>query len=326
MDYPMANNCLTFNHNSDDTYTVTNYLNNEVMTVGSGVVKFLEQLDGYTHPYDIDKSLEPDFVDELLDKLRDVGFIRENLFYKESTGTYLYALHIPKNRTNEMRPARIICFLLSWLILISWIPLLGFGIFSFVNSRLTTDYLMLGLVFGTVIGACLHEISHAISGCAYGALIFEIGVMLSHFVMPGAYVLMDDTPVKRKLRRAQINAAGIEMNLLLAGGFFLIASLTYEYSGLFFGCSLANVFLGLINLTVAFGLDGEHIMGNLIGEDNFAGKSIITILGKKERTLLRKKGINGRALIVASYIMGASQVSLLVLIVSNIIGVVSWFR
>lgn len=326
MDYPMANNCLTFKQNSDDTYTVTNYLNNEVVTVGSEVVYFLEQLDGYTHPYDIDRSLEPDFVDELLDKLRDVGFIRESLFFKESAGTYLYALHIPKNRTNEMRPARIICFFLSWLILILWVPLLGFGIFSFVNNQLTTDYLMLGLVFGTVIGACLHEISHAISGCAYGALIFEMGVMLSHFVLPGAYVLMDETPVKRKLRRAQINAAGIEMNLLLAGGFLLIASLTYEYSGLFFGCALANVFLGLLNLTVAFGLDGEHIMGNLIGEDNFAGKSMITIIGKKERTLLRKRGTNGKALIVASYIMGASQVSLLVIIVTNIIGVVSWFK
>lgn len=326
MEYPMANNCLVFKQNPDNTYTIKNYLNDEETTVGSGVVDFLRQLDGYTHPYDIDPSLEPDFVDELLDSFREVGFIRESLFYKESAGTYLYALYIPKNRTNKMRPARIICFFVSWLILLSWAPLLGLGIYSFVNGQLSSDYLMFGMVLGTIVGAFLHEISHAISACAYGGRIFEIGVMLSHFVMPGAYVLMDQTPVKRKLRRAQINAAGIEMNLLLAGAFFCFASTNYQYSGLLFGCALANVFLGLLNMTVAFGLDGEHVMGNLIGDDNFAGKSIITVLGKNERSLLKKKGINGQALIVASYIMGLSQVSLLVIIIANVIGVISWLK
>lgn len=326
MEYPMANNCLVFKQNLDNTYTIKNYLNDEETTVDSGVVEFLEQLDGYTHPYDIDPSLEPNFVDELLDSFREVGFIRESLLYKESTGTYLYALHIPENRTNKMCPARIICFFLSWLILLSWAPLLGFGIFSFINGRLSSDYLMLGMVFGTVIGAGLHEVSHYISGRAYGAFIFEMGVMLSHFIIPGAYVLMDLTPVKRKLRRAQINAAGIEMNLLLAGASFCLASMSYQYSGLLFGCALANVFLGLLNMTVAFGLDGEHVMGNLIGDDNFAGKSIITVLGKNERSLLKKKGINGQALIVASYIMGLSQVSLLIIIIANVIGVISWLK
>lgn len=329
MNYPMVNNCLTFKHNRDNTYIVTNYLNDEVITVDSDIVDYLVQLDGYTHPYDIDPSLEPVFVDELLDKFREDGLIRESLLYKAGTGTYLFALHIfhvSRKRTNEVRPARIMCFFLSWFILSSWLPLLIFGVFRFLNGSFNIDNLMFGMVIGTIIGAFLHEASHLISGQAYGALIFEAGLMISHFVVPGAYVLMDQTPVKKKLRLAQINAAGIEMNLLLAGVFFLIASLTYEFSGLFFGCALANVFLGLLNTITVFGMDGEHILANLIGDDNFAVKSKITIFEKKERALLRKRGINGRAVIAASYIMGFSQIALPILIIVNIIGVALWFK
>ena len=326
MNYPMVNNCLTFYHNEDDTYTIKNHNNDESVTVTSATAEFMEQLDGYTHPYYIDENLPADYVDGLLDKLRDEDLIRESRAHKVGLGTFLFTLFIPKNRTNDMRPARIVCFFLSWLILLSFIPALTFGIIAFINARFNSDNVILGLILGTVAGAVLHEISHAISGCAYGAPVFEMGVMLSHWVIPGAYVLMDQTPVKKRLRRAQINAAGVEMNLLFAGLSLCMASYIYSLSGMLLGCAVANVFLGLLNCTVSFGLDGEHILGNLIGDDGFVYNSIATVFGKEEKKELKKRGINGYMLIVASYIVGLSQLSVLVLIAANVLGVFLWFK
>jgi len=326
MKYPMANSCLSYYKNQDNTYTVKNYLTEKEATLSAETVAYLRELDGFTHPYDIEPDLAPDDVDLLLDRFRDAGLIRERRLHKEGVGTYLYTLFVPEQQTAKMGAGRMLCFFLSWLVLLAWAPVMVCGGVLLTKSDLNGEHVMPGILIGTLVGAILHEISHAVSGYAYGATVFEMGAMVSHFVLPGAYVLMDLTPVKKKLRRAQINAAGIEMNLLLTGVFLCLVSVSETFSGMLMGCALANLFLGLVNMTVAFGLDGEHIMGNLIGDDNFAGKSIVTLLDKDERRLLRKKGINGRALITASYIMSASQVSLVVLLITNVIGVIIWLR
>ena len=327
MDYPMVNNCLSYTYNEDnDTYTVKNIDTDEEITVNSSTVFFINKLDGKTNPFDLLPSVEPSLVVEYLDRLRDAELIRDSRLNKEVFGTWIYALFIPKDRTNRMRPARIICYFLSWLLVLSWIPAMAFGIYSFINGEIDTEHYVAGMVFGTLIGALLHELSHALSACAYGAPIYEIGVMITHYVLLGAYVKMDQEPVKKKLRRAQIDAAGVEMNMLLTGVFLFLASLNEVTCGLMFGAALANGFMGLINLFFIWGLDGGNILGNLLGDDNFVGNSFLTILGSEERRILKKQGISGYALILATLIIGISQISLIVIVVANFLGILVWIR
>lgn len=329
MKYPMIDNCLTFEYDEyEDLYIATHYADKDMRVVISpSVYDFLCCLDGKTHPYDILPSVDTYEIDILLDELRKKKLIRESWLHKSGFGTFELTLFIPKNRTNKMRPVRVICYFLNLIILLSFAPVLVFGMYRFTTAHFfNSDYLYLGLLVGSIIGIVLHEISHAISGCGYGARVFEMGALVFFWVMPGAYVMLDDSTVNKKLKKAQINAAGIEMNLLIAGIYFILYSLSYDLGGFFLGGAIANAFLGLVNMTLAFGLDGEHIIGNLINDDNFGGKAILTVIGREEKRILKKYGTYGYALFVASYVMGFMQISYLVLIATNIIGVILWLK
>ncbi len=327
MKYPMLSNRITTEYNeADDTYIINDYLLDERYTLDWFLAEFALQLDGKTHPYDVDRTIPTDTVDEMLDKLRSYDLLRERRFEYLGLGRILFSLIIFRKHKSNVRPARIICFFLNWLLLISFLPMLAFGAYSFHDRFVTGDFLITGLIVGTMIGLVLHECCHAISCCGYGGTVHEAGVMVSYFIIPGAYVMINTSDIKNRLRRAQVNAAGVEMNLLIAGLSLYLASVYYDIGGFMLGCAIANGFTAFINLSCTFGLDGEHILGNLIGDDNFLSNSFTTVTGKYYRRILSRKGISGRALILASYIMVSTQFSLIILLITSLVGLIIWIK
>ena len=220
---------------------------------------------------------------------------------------------------------RIFSFIVNGLILISWLPLLAFSIFYFFNNLydLSADYIILGSFVGLFIGMVMHELGHMCGCLAYGGRIFEIGIGIQ-FLLPCAYVLMNESRIKTRMKRIQVSAAGVEMNFLLAAIFLMLSARLVPLSGFFLGASIQNAFLALLNLTFIDGFDGTAIMGELLGVDSLIEKSRKVTKSKLRRKRLKRNGISGMITIVACFILRSVQVALPIVLFLNILGGFSW--
>ena len=145
--------------------------------------------------------------DDIIDFLRKYELIRSSNCINISFGTKLRTLWIPK----KSPWLRLFAFLSNVLLMVSWLPLLVVGITLFSKNivQMDFDYLWTGYFIGLFCGLFFHELGHAFAGISYGARVFEMGVMVMYCILPGAYVLLDRSTVKRRMQRVQVNVAGI---------------------------------------------------------------------------------------------------------------------
>lgn len=265
--------------------------------------------------------MDREAVDRLLLRFKKNGLIRESRFVREDFIAVMYTTcffrkcKITTRIAQKLNAALLLCFL----------PVFILGSFIYIKyGEPDWEWATVGIWAGLAVGLVLHEAGHAIAGLAYRARVFEAGIML-RFLFPGAYVMLDDRPVRNKLHRIQIYAAGVEMNLLIAGSAFLLASVTGEISGLFLGIAIQNIVLTALNLAFIWGLDGEKILSTLLGRKNIVDMATTIVFHKYKRKSLWKKGLDGKAATVASFFVCLMQIALPVLLLSNIIEVILWF-
>lgn len=324
--YPWLANWIRFKRIGNNKYKVYDCLFDKKYILTKESVDRLRMLDGDTDPLDIYSDLSEDEVYDLIEKYEQAGLIRKGRFLIKSFPTINYTLLVPqKTKTN-----RKICKALNLIILLSWLPLFAVGLYSFVNTNswmmgYVDNYeiqFILGYIVAILLGLSLHEISHAISCFAYGGDVFEFGVMLN-FIIPGAYILTNEKKIKNRFSLIQLFAAGIEMNFLIAGISFLLMPLYYySLSMFFFTIAFMNSLLGLFNLVLTGFLDGQRIFEKAFG---YSGKNSlfdsveVIIHSKRTRNYLRKKGINGKATIVFSYILFSFKLMMPIFILTDII-------
>ena len=321
--YPKISNTLTYKRVSADTVEVVDYLTENSFDFGIEVARFVRQLNGYTNPYKIRTALSKEEVDDTISFLDEYGLIRHRDTISVSFGTKLKTLWIPK-KTAFLKMLSIIP---NALLMISWLPLLIIGILSFVTNieNIEFDLLWTGYFIGLLVGMVVHEFGHAFAGIAYGARVFEMGVLIMHCILPGAYVLLDRTPVKRRLQRIQINAAGVESNFWLCGVCLLLGSAFPAFGGMFLNAAICNAFLGALNLTFIKGLDGAAIVSELFGVDNVVDRAKKVVFSAKIRKRMVCQGPSGLASVVMCYTLFVLQIALPVLLVTNVLEVVSCF-
>ena len=167
--------------------------------------------------------------------------------------------------------------------------------------------ILLGQWTGIITGAILHETGHASSALCYQGRVFEAGVLLQHY-MPGAYVMIDDTPIRSRLRKVQVLAAGVEMNILLSGIALFLCVYVPSSSTFYFGAALSNLLLALLNLTFTEGLDGMAVMGKLLGADSLVARARYALTAKEERLRLLRAGPHGVIELLICCILVALQV------------------
>ena len=200
MKYPAKNHLLLFKTTSDGI-CVKNILTEQEKMITEEEYIVLSKLDGKTNPYRLWSNVSRKDVDNLM--------------------RIMLALKIPRFKKKH----RKIALFLNDALMCAWIPVLILGVFMFIKEFgaespfLGPNDLLFGNIIGIVLGLVLHEIAHAFAALAYGAKVMEFGVMLYWF-LPCAYVLIEDSKVKDRLKRAQIRAAGIEMNMFLGGIFW----------------------------------------------------------------------------------------------------------
>lgn len=317
---PMLANWVRFRRVSENEYLVVDLLRDKTYTADAYTVWFLRQLDGETDPYSVDESMAPEVVDLLLETCLEIDLLRDKRFYSKSFLYLLVTLWQPK-----VTPAfRVVAAVANLFLLVSFIPMLILSIYLllFHTEDLVTDFLVTGTIFGLITGMFLHETGHMFACIAYGGRFFEMGVMLQNLIMPGAYVVINKEIIKSRMKRIQVNAAGVEMNLLLGSVFLSMASVSVPLSGFFLGAALANVFVALLNLTFINGIDGMNIMCELLGVRDLPERAKTILKSPRHRRRLMKDGVSGKLTVIMCIAVRITQIALPVLLFLNIIEVI----
>lgn len=319
--YPKINNWLSFNEIGFGEYEATDYLTDETYILGDRIAWFAMRLDGRTDPFSVSKRLSAQEVKTMLRELDRNGLLRRSMVLDTSARGLYYTLWTPKAKRETGR----ISFVLNRLLMILFLPVFLLGCVSFftVFPDLSGRAAVPIAVIGGLAGLALHEIAHAVASLACGGRVFEIGLMLQ-LPFSGAYVMTDDSKVKGALKRAQIDAAGIEANLLLAGLAFLLgAVLPWNTKG-FFYAALINAELALMNVLLIDGLDGAGIMSELLGIRSL-GKTAKTFFRDRRKSFRRRRA--GRPDAVYSTICFSTalvQPVHAVLLILNVWVILSW--
>lgn len=321
MKYPRIANYLVFSPKGRGQYTVRDCLNEEEYTFGSLIARFAGRLDGKTDPYRIIPGLERETVERMLFCLEEHGLLREGRVLTSSFATVLVTLLIPKWSPASRAFARVFNTLLKWL----WLPVPAAGVLLFL--RLLPDLngggILAGTLLGLALGIPLHELGHAFACIAGGGRVFEMGVM-TQFLLPGAYVLLDMEEIKNRFHRAQVHAAGVEMNFLLAGIFLLLTCFGWQGTT-FFSAAINNLVLAVFNLTLAQGLDGMGILSELLAADDLVEQARQLLGSKREKGRLRRRGAGGQAALWACRLISSLSLGLPLVIAANIVEVIACF-
>lgn len=291
--------------------------------------KYLTCLNGNRDEYQI-AGFSQEECEEYFYYLDSLFLIREpGRSIKFIEGETLHTLFIPdKKSTNSMLPK-----ILNFLLWISFLPVFIYGLncaFTYgidFNVKHWLANFLIGYGGGLAIGMIFHELAHAVACLSNkNGRLFEAGIMINGIV-PGAYVLIDNSRIKSRLKKVQIHLAGVEMNLLIAGILLIFMTSIRRYSSLYewkiaiFYAVVQNVFLALINITFSEGLDGEHVISYLMGGSivDEAKENIRQLFNhKKRKRYFEENGINGVARICVSFAILGFQLMIPLLIIANI--------
>lgn len=263
MKYPKIIDTLLYKRIDKSTYHVKNGITGVVYEMGTDIVRFMNKLDGKTDPFMINTCLSDFEIEEVLDFLWANELVTKKKWKKIGFLTY----GIPLFKVKTTQKMRIVSKILNFLLMISFVPIFIVGLYAVkdiysISMVDKNDFsYLLGLCVGTALGTILHEGAHASAGLGYNAHLFTCGIMIG--ITPGAYVELDDEHIKSSLKKAQISAAGIEMNLLLCGISMICMCLFNSALSLLGGIAFSNLLLASVNLLPIIGVDGSQIVNNL---------------------------------------------------------------
>lgn len=247
LEYPRTANWLEFEPLEDGRYMVWDSMMDDTTKIEPEMMSFLRKLDGRTDPSQILTTLSKEDVDDVINNLTESGLVRKSgrrLDFGDRS--LVYTLWIPKITERITRIAKI-C---NAVLMLSNIPAFILGLLVYwklpdINDEEPVWWMMIiltiaGILGAVVVGGALHEISHAMACIAYGGSVYEFGLMF-HGPLPGAYTFMSSNRVKGRVQHAQIDAAGVQMNLLLAGASFAMIHLVPIASDFLLSFALVNL-------------------------------------------------------------------------------------
>ena len=162
------------------------------------------------------------------------------------------------------------------------------------NGTDTGYYFSWWLYYGLLLcSLALHEVGHLVAGLTYGYKISDTGILLLGIIPIGAYVAYEDKKDASKSEKVQFALVGVEMNLLIAGIFLLIAMQYYPLSLVLVSVANINIVLAGINLLPASGLDGESALSAVFGVNSISEVAKKCLLNKKRRQKLLRSGFFG---------------------------------
>lgn len=319
MKYPRLVNGLSYKNNYDGTVIVKDNRIDESYLFEKESVRILQHLDGKTDPYNgIETYYTPGEIGLLIEFLIEEELIEYSRI-SASNGNILIRLFNIKVSMKK----KIISFVLNVILMNSFLPIFIYGLCMFLPHYNELEFrfplFFVGAIIGVLLGAPCHEFGHLVAALGLGGKAFSMGILLG--ITPGMYVEINEKCIKSTLRKVQVLLAGIEVNLLLAGLFFIISTLFS--SSLFYGIAFNNLLLAVINLLFIDGLDGYQAMQILLGanELNEKAKRLRNETAKNE---LLSEGILGYIKFILFRIIRYNQLAYPVLVLINIGGGLFW--
>lgn len=224
MKYPCINQQVEFFVDPEisefeDGVVLYNPLTENLCEVNRHLADILLQLDGKTNPYDFIEKKDYAEMERILKLLRKENMLRKSV-YRKGLKAYI-PIFYPKDRLYNSRQVRFITNFIKWCAF----PVFAIGIYVMVMNRSNAFSYQLnwelyaGAAVGMIFGLIFHEFSHMIFGLSYNAKTTKFGLCIG--LLSGAYVASDQSTVKTRWERLNIYAAGIFMNIFLAGLFLV---------------------------------------------------------------------------------------------------------
>ena len=321
MKYPKTIDTLLYKRLDESRYKVKNAETGEIFELGRAIVSFMNKLDGKTDPFMINTCLSDFEIEEVLDFL----WANELVTKKKLKKVGFLSYGIPFFKVKTTQKLRIVSRLLNFLLMIFFVPVFIAGLYAVKDIYSMVDKndfsYLLGLYVGIASGVIVHECGHAIAGLGYNAHLFTCGIMIG--ITPGAFVELDDEHIKSSLKKAQISAAGIEMNLLLCG-LSMVCMCFNSARSLLGAIALSNLLLASVNLLPIIGVDGSQIINKLIGNDLILYSDIL--ITDKSFLSHSFSNVRGLAEIYSCALTILSQISYPILIIANILYIWSILR
>lgn len=323
MTYPKMDRYLTFNRKKDNVVKVKNEVFEISWEMDMSTARFLRALDGHTNPYKINSYMSRKDVDHLLEILEKEGLLDDG---KKITTLGIGSMLIPLWTPKVTQLFRLIGSVWNKVLMMLWLPVFTVGMKILLTGDWDGPESIFGVLYGYMIfvfGIVLHELSHVAACLDYRGRFFELGIM-THYYLPGAYVLITYDNVRQRMRRVQISAAGVESNMLLAGICLCFLKFgSFDPIALLIG-ALLNVITAVFNCSLIEGLDGMLIYQELLGED-FLNKAKRLIWDSNGKAELRRRGINGKITITACYLIVFMQLLLPVVLAINVLSILESF-
>ena len=322
MKYPKLINTLLYKKITENTYCVKNSATGDEFELGTNIVKLMNCLDGKTDPLTVDLCLSNHEIKDTVDWLWDNNLVTKSNIKKN--GFLTYEITLFKIKTSQK--AKSVSRILNLLLMINFLPVFILGLvfakklYCMVDD--TSWSYIIGIYVGVFLGLILHECGHAVAALAYNAHLFDCGILFG--IMPGAFVEIDDKYLKSTLKKVQIGAAGIEMNLFISGASMIFMCLFRSVLSLFAGVAIINLVLALINLLPIIGVDGLEIVDKLIGSDFILYSDLLL----KDKSFIRDSHSEGKIGFVkffACVITMLLQISYPILLIVNFLYIWEFF-
>lgn len=253
----------------------------------------LSSADGKTNLSQAFPGLSSRQLAAVLRRLKDLNLITTKRYHGFIVGRFI--LFPVANRVKGLRAfagifnlllpfAAVFLFAFGLVRYMMCKPIFGnFGYFEFVLFYL--------LVF---LSICAHEFGHLSAAVAYRYYVSNVGLLLLFRVIPlGAYVsFRQDNRVRTRRHKAQLFLAGIEVNVLLSGIFFLLACTGSPHAEIYDWLAECNLCIAILNLMPAPLLDGGKTLGIALGIDNYL-LFMLNVFSKRNRRRLAHSGWTG---------------------------------
>jgi len=281
----------------------------------------LRGLDGRTPPQRLAPELTEETCSDLLKELKAHRLTRQRPACSKEGLSLSFTIPL-----SQVGPGgRMAAHVLNHVLLKLWLPGLILAVYAWVNCPFTLldNHLWLGSIVGLVLGMLLHELSHACACITYGGKVSACGLML-WCLLPCAFVELDTEPIRHPLQKAQVFAAGVEMNLWLAAFLLMLSGCSPVLGSPCLCAAMSNLILALLNLALAPGLDGMHILSALLGTEDLCALSLEILTDKRSRRYLRSRGLSGAAALLFCCVGALMLPALPLVLIVNLTEVLLW--
>lgn len=274
----------------------------------------LFEADG-THPLNL-----PNNGQDILPTLKKHGLVRTSRFVRDGVINRLILLPIGNRMKAGLPKWRTITLLLPFLSIALFVT--GCLLLRTKGGRNGGDLNLLVFYGLYVLSIIAHEFGHMVANLACGQKVSDVGLLLFLVVPIAAYAALEDESDLSKTERVQLALAGIEMNLLIAGICLLLSLLNTSFDITFIMVANINVFLAVVNLLPAPGLDGEGALSALLGMESVGAEAKKWLCNKKRRKWLLKSGLPGY---IYCFVFVLTFISKIVLWLVHGVGIALWF-